>query len=123
VDRPPAPGYPLPDPPGRSHHRGPNGRGYFLSTTTDGWPRIECERCGRVSAHSQDVRLRYCGGALCHEFLDAVPRPGGYLPTARFSDGIPVAQAVARVRAVAWPQNRGRTAEGERYEAGGPENP
>lgn len=100
MDRPPAPGYPLPEPPGRSRHRGPTGRAYLLFTARDGSPAIACDHCGRVSSHAQDVRWRYCGGSLCHTFLDAVPEAGPLLPPT-FSDGIVVAQAVARARVAA----------------------
>lgn len=96
---PPAPGFPRQPPPGRSFHRGPSGRGYTLGSK-HGWAWIECEHCGRVSMHVQDVAWRYCGGSLCHTFLDDPVGPGFITPPT-FSDGVIIAQAVARARAEA----------------------
>lgn len=96
---PPAHGFPRPEPPGRSRHRGPGGRGYVLGSK-GGHPWIECEHCGRISMHPQDVAWRYCGGVLCHTFLDVVVGPG-FLTPPTFSDGVVIAQAVARARAAA----------------------
>lgn len=106
-ERPPAPGYPLPAPPGRSHHRGARGRYYTLGTR-DGVPWISCDRCGRISSHHQDVAWRYCGGWECRTFLDEPVGPGTVTPTT-FSDGREITDALA-----AWHAEAGDRAEAAR---------